>query len=484
MYPLPMSDQIILAWTVDVAGSSFGPAQASAKLSAVPLYVNATTDPVLGQFFGLTVDADVTTTDATSATRTLTLNMNGSNSPAAPPPFPCHPITSTPPVLPYPLRSTKTLAGSFYVSLGSMSVPTTASQQPSLSIGDVIQFLSQPGVFYAVTAVSSTTIAITPAYSGATTNTGAYKEVAAPATITAVYSTSPLDTAAGPGARTVTITYDDTPGNGPFSTTVTLDGKRPAAVSLAMGSVDIAEITGMVIASAGSFGNSVGQLTLAELSGALPPIPSNTTPEKRTALVDEAQMLIARHLVYLPNSYFAMAQQGTSFPQLAGDFIVTTGSKDVPTTEDQSSVLSQGSVIQFAAQFENHFPFGTVPVLYVVAAVTKKIVTLTEVFTGIGPMNTNPQSGAGVKGTKSDQLLKFPTAAFFVTPAAAAPPSKDQLAGPLAQYVETQVAAPPPAPPLSPSTVPVPTFLSNLFTRTIALALAGVPVTAQTITFA
>lgn len=54
----PMATQIVLAWTVDVTNTSFGPAQAAAALGAVPLYADVRTDPVLGQFFGLAVDDD------------------------------------------------------------------------------------------------------------------------------------------------------------------------------------------------------------------------------------------------------------------------------------------------------------------------------------------------------------------------------------------------------------------------------------------
>ena len=235
-----MSDQLILAWTVDVTNSSFGPVQAAAALAAVTLYENPTTDPVLGQFFGLTVFSYSTAPGPSSATRTLTLNMTPAA--AAPPPFPCHPRTSTPPELPYPLRTTKTLPGSFFVENGVATVDTTDSQIPSLSNGDVLQFLSQQGVFYTVAAPpGSTSIVITPAYSGTTGNTGAFKEVAAPVTLAAFYSTSELDTDAvatvppipqGPGAQTVQLDYKDSTGS-PFTSTVTLTGKRPAAVVLA-----------------------------------------------------------------------------------------------------------------------------------------------------------------------------------------------------------------------------------------------------------
>jgi hypothetical protein len=499
-----MSDQLILAWTVDVTNSSFGPVQAAAALAAVTLYENPTTDPVLGQFFGLTVFSYSTAPGPSSATRTLTLNMTPAA--AAPPPFPCHPRTSTPPELPYPLRTTKTLPGSFFVENGVATVDTTDSQIPSLSNGDVLQFLSQQGVFYTVAAPpGSTSIVITPAYSGTTGNTGAFKEVAAPVTLAAFYSTSELDTDAvatvppipqGPGAQTVQLDYKDSTGS-PFTSTVTLTGKRPAAVVLAGGSVDIAEIVGIAVGNVGGFASNIGEITLVELSEALADLPpdlplgtgigaSETTtgkagfvPRTFKTMTDDAQMLIDRHLAYLPPSFAALSDQQASYPPLLGDFLVTTGSLQVQTTEDQTSVLSAGDFIEFAVQ-----P-GTI---YTIADLTDAWIKLTTVFLGIdtnntGLNNTPMNNEAQTKGNVGDALLRKPTGARSPS-VTVVPPSDDAFSAPLGQYVETQVAAPPPKPPLSPATVPTPTFLSDYFTQTIQLALAGVPITAQPISFA
>lgn len=509
VYSRPMANQIVLSWDVDVTNTSLGPAGAATRLAAVPLYNNPVTDPVLGALFGLTVatGGDVTTTpNATTARRTLTLNMT--NVPAtrkAPPPFPCHPITSTPPVLPgYPLRRTVTLAGSFFVTNGSATVPTTATQMPALVAGNVVQFLSQQGVFYTVSgapAPTATTVTLTTPYTGTTGNTGAFKEVAAPVTIAAIYSTSPLDTAGvgtvtpavtvGPGARTISLTYTDSLGAGPFTVTTSLLGKRPAPLVLAGGSIDIAVITGMFVASTGAFTNSVGQITLVELSTAPPGLPANPTRLDLQRITDEGQLLIDRALAYLPPSYFALAQQGASSPQLAGDFIVTTGSKDVPTTVDQTATLAAGNIIQFASQLQTYTPFGAVDVRYTVAAVTapptpgsRGLVTLTSPYTGLDDNNTGggPNTNAGTKGNLGTEVIKKPTGAQKVDPPSAAAPSNAQLSGPLGQFVALEVAAPPPNPPLSPATVPAPIFLSDLFTQTLRLALA-VPVTPRAITF-
>ena len=509
-YPLSMSDQIILAWTVDVTNTPIGPVEAATRLAAVDLHLpvpspgEPTTDPVLGQLLGLTVASDTTSNDATSATRTITLNMTPPN---APPPFPCHPITSTPPVLvdPYPLVERVTLPGSFFVQPGATSIPVTATQIPSLSVNDSIQFLSQLGVFYGVASIGATLIGLSSPYTGEPGNTTAFKELPAPATVCAMYSTSELDTigvgtvpaiAAGPGARTVSISYVGATGSSRTGT-CSLTGKRPAAVVLEAGD-PIAKVSQISIATVGGFGNSVGQITLVELTEALPALPTDLplgtgigpaqtpigkvgAPIPRTfkTMTDEAQLLIGRQLFYLPPSYFSVARQMAASPMLEGDFIVTTGSTDVPTTEDQSSALTTGDFIEFVVQ-----P-GTI---YRIEDVSAKIVKLSSVFTGIDTTNTpienaGTNTNAGTKGNLGDKLLKKRTGAKSTSLSISAP-SNDELAVPLGQFIETQTAAPPLNPPLTPSTVPVPTFLSGLYTQAIALGLAGVPVTSATITFA
>lgn len=493
-----MANQIVLAWTVEVAGTSLGPAAAAIALGAVPLYQNPTTDPVLGQLFGLTVDADATVAGAGNATRTLTLNMNSVNAPEAPPPFPCHPITTTPPVLPYPLLEAVTLGGSFFVQNGVATVDTTESQLQTLAPGDVMQFPSQPGVSYTLLLVTDTQLTLTAVYSGTTANTSAFIMQPAPVTRAAIYSSSELDTdavaattpaiPAGPGAQTVEITYDDSAGGGPFTASVNLTGKRPAEITLAPGSVDIASILNIVVASSGTFSNSVGQLTLVELSSALPPLPEQPPPTPdffRGPATDEGQLIISRALAYLPPSYFALAQPNASYPQLEGDFFVTTGSRRVLTSVDQSAVLSQGDIIRFASQFTlNRFSL-TEDSLYTVDGVTPTAIMLTEGYTGIddnftGTNHVGVDSNNGTKGNIGATVQNKATGAFLVDPTPAVDPTDNQLAGPLAQFVSPATAGPPPI--LNPATVPTPTFLSDLFTRTLQLALS-VPVTPEPITF-
>jgi len=376
-----MANQIALSWDVDVAGTTLGSAGAAARLQAVQLYQDDVTDPVLGQLFGLTVDSDVTSEpDATTARRVLTLNMNHTNTPTAPPPFPCHPRTSTPPELPYPLTENVELAGTFFLTNGLTAVPTSSTQVPALKAGDSIQFLSQEGVFYevAIASVTPTSITLTAPFTGTTGSSRAFKQVAAPVTLAAFFSSSPSDTNFfGAGATAVTLTYNDSADNGPFSVTVNMNGIKPAQITLDPSSIDISEIINIAVASTGAFGNNIGQITLVELSDDIPPLPADPSTERLVELIDEAQLLIASHLAYIPPSYFALAQQGAIF---------------VPTT-----------------------------------------------------------------------------------------PTNAQLATPLAQFVAPETAAPPPSPPLDPATVPAPTFLSDLFTQTIKIALAGARVTPRTI---
>jgi len=500
-----MANQIVLAWDVTTTNSSKSPAAAAVDVAAVPLYNNVDTDPVLGQLFGVTVASDVTAPSGPAkVTRTLTLNMTSAvGAPTAPPPFPCRPTTNTPPVLPYPLRKTVTLAGSFLTVTGSPFVATSASQVPALQIGDTVQFTAQLGVFYTVLLVAPSGITLTAPYSGTNGDLGAVKEVAAPATIVAFLSTSPLDTfgvagvtppvPAGSGARTVSMTYLDSLGAAGVLVDVPIFGREPIPFALAGGTIDIAVITSLRTSVTGGFGNSVGQITLVELSAPPPPLPANPTRQDLQRQTDTAQGLITRPLVYLPQSYFALTQQGSNMQACAGDFLVTTGSIDVPTTADQTGVLAPGNLIQFAAQMENDTPFGAAPVFYTVASVSPKLVTLTAPYTGLaGPglssvgQSGQPSGTVATLGPRGRSVINLATAATRVSPILASPPTNDQLAAGLGQFVNPGMAIPPPNPPLAPSVMSPavvaapaapPNFLSDLFTQTLALALgfAAVP---------
>jgi len=449
------NDQLTLAFTVKTTGTSYGPAKAATDLGDVPLYANQEADPVLGQLFGITVASDMTVPIADGATRTIVLNMTSANTPTAPPPFPCNPVTATPPVPPYRLLKSQPLPGSFLTVPGSPVVVTSDSQVPSLVDGATVQFLAQPGVFYTIAGggVAAGMITLTTPYTGTfSEDDGAVRMLPAPSRITAIYSTSPLDSdgvaitpplPAGSGARTVQFRYLRSDGSGPFTTTITLMGKFPVLASLD----DVAVITDMHVVGTGAFGNSVGQITLCELSTTPPAIPSDADAEEFAALIDQAQLLITRGLVYLPPSLYALAQQGNAAPPLDGEFQVVQGNRSVATTVDQSAVLSAGNTIQFAAQPDE---------VYTIDAVGKGNITLTTPYTGL---NENPilSSATRVDPTQA-------TVPVFA------------LASTLAEFVNPGTAVPPPNPPLAPQTMtPTPTFLSGLFARTIQLALA-VPV--------
>jgi hypothetical protein len=454
-----MATQITLEFDVAVAGTPYGPTQAEAALAAVVLVQNPNFDPVLGQLFGLTVDTDSQATTPTGAKRTLVLNMTG---PTAPPAFPCNPITAVPPQLPYPLQKAVTLPGSFLTTPGSQVVGTSDSQIPSLEVNDTVQFQSQLGTFYQVMAISPTSITLTNPYSGTfVADDGAVVMEPAPSNVTCVYSTSPLDDGfvTGPGAQSIRLVYLDADGSGPTTVIIPLRGKYPVVVSFD----EIGTILAFSVEAAGAFGNSVGQITLCELSKAPPAIPVDATPPEAQQIVDQAQMLIIRGLAYMPPSYFSFCQQQASAPQLAGEFTLSVGSRGVPTTEDQTSALSPGDSITFAYQQAVNTPFGAVPQVYVVQTVTPRMVTLTTPWAGL---NDNPvQSGA-----------------MLIDPSPATEPTPEQLAAPLAEFVNPGTAIPPPNLPLPAQTMsPSPTFLSGLFARTLQLALAGQPIVQATI---
>lgn len=499
-----MADQIVLSWIVDVSGSPLDPAEAAARLGAVKLYDNDTTDPVLGQLFGLTVASDVSlATSPSEATRTITLNMTPLNSPEAPPPFPCQPITSTPPQLPYTFTKTKTLGGSFFAQTGLAVVAASRNQTQTLNAGDTIEFLAQQGVQYEILTVTEDVITLTAPFTGKTANTGAFQRLLAPAKRPAIYSTSTMDTGGvletvppippGVGAREIEIEYDDSEGNGPFFTEIALTGKRPVEIPLEPGSVDIAVIVQFFHDDPGPFNNNIGQLTMVDLSEALPGLPFEPTADEYLGkLTDEAQLLIDRHLVYTPPSYFALSQQQRSTVKLEGDFFVTTGSPRVKTSVDQSAVLAQGDIVQFASQRILASPLGTRYIFYTVEEVAEKSITLSEPYTGIDATFTGQESlgitsNMETKGQVGAAVFEKRTDAYFTQNAAGdvqgEEPSEDELAVHLAQFTETATAGPPLPPPLTPTTIPTPTFLSDLFTQTLQLALAGVPIAPQEITF-
>ena len=464
-----MANQLTLAFSVATTSTIYSPAQAAAKLAAVPLYTSAATDLVLGQAFGLTVASDVvstggvtytgeaggpflpgetvtdspgggtatvavdesgmlffvegsasgtfahgdTITGGTSgatatvnnaaalggptsttpgATRALVLNMTADvGTPFAPPPFPCRP---TGPLQPPPA--------------GPPTLPYTLMQTT------IDRYTRQP-----VT-------------------------LPAPAPIVAFYSTSSLDTdgaattpaiPAGSGAQIMTLTYLDSTGAGPFTVHAKLMGKFPAEVTRHAGSVDVAEITACFIEQTGAFGNSVGQITLCALAAPLPTFPTEATPADFPGLTDAAQLSITRPLVYLPPSYFALAQQQSSAPQLAGDFLVAHGSHVVLTTVNQSGVLAADNVIEFDSQ---------PGVQYEVASISATgALKLTTPYTGLSPAEIAPAAETPYPARSvSENADRVVTSAALVSPSQATPPDDAHLMTLLAEFTIPQTTAP------------------------------------------
>jgi hypothetical protein len=550
--------QIALTFTVSTIGTILTPAQAAAKLAAVVLYANPVTDPVLGQFFGLTVEGDITLAGAASAQRTITLNMTtaGRRAPA-PPFFPCQyigpqpqpqpqsnvtypgagrallevpnvapvptPPPNPPPQPPYPLVDASTQvtielqagsAAGTYTStdvvevLGEASVmaieATVDLQSPGTAMypaGTTIE-VGQPAPGtpneFTPTAIDASVAAITTVFQATVPEGGlpitatvsapggppgtanvsvTYATLTEPA-IVALYSTSDLDTAGvptldtpippGAGAQSVSLTYIDPTGATHVIVTDLL-GKFPAQVTLP---APIAAVTDLHIASTGGFGNSVGQITLSSLSAPTAPIQPTVDFQEQQ---DAAQNLLDTPLVYMPPSYFALAQQGAATPQLPGDFFVTTGSTNVPVTADLTAILFAGNTIRFASQA----PQTTPPTDYAVAAVSwnpvseQGLVTLTEPYTGYNK-NLIDANNAPRPTNETANADEQQTGAMLIDPSPATVPSNAALAAPLTEYIGTAGVATPSPPP------PNPVGLSGLYARTLSLALAA-PVAAAPI---
>jgi hypothetical protein len=265
----------------------------------------------------------------------------------------------------------------------------------------------------------------------------------APATVLAFYSTSPLDTdgvattpaiPSGSGAQIVQLNYHDSTGAGPFTIYVKLMGKFPAPVVLHAGSVDVARVDECLIVQTGLFANSVGEITLCELEAVLPAIPADATPADFPGLTDAAQLTIQRPLIYLPPSYFALAQQQNSAPQLAGDFWVKKDSPVVLTTVSQVGVLAATDVIEFASQQGTQ---------YEVASVSATLIQLTTAYTGltrpeIAPAAEKPSPAQSV----NEEADAVTTSAVLVSPSQAAPPDNPHLLTLLSEFALPQSTAP------------------------------------------
>jgi hypothetical protein len=539
-----MANQIVLVFSVATVATIYTPAQTAAKLAAVPLYASAGADPVLGQAFGLTVASD----EVSDSGVTYTGEAGG-------PFLPGETVTDT------PGGGTATVAvdeaGLLYFVAGSSSgtfahgdtitggtsgatatvnnaaagagpAGTTPGDTPGATRVLVLNMTSVPGSPYAPPpfpcrptgpfAPPPLAPPTLPYVLSQTTDDPYTRRPVtnpAPAAVVAFYSSSDLDTNGvattptippGAGAQIMELTYFDSTGSGPFTVFTKLTGKFPAVVTLAGGSIDVAKVTECAIDQTGAFNNSVGQITLAALEAALPAIPPEATPADFPALADAAQLTITRPLVYLPPSYFALAQQQNSAPQLAGDFLVKQDSPTVLTTVSQKGVLvaDNGALIgtvdlingEEAIVFSvpQTLPAGTVllfveepgtpyvladPVVastdgtlttpytgttvtsevstsgsviefaaqpgvqYTVAAVNANGVVLTTAYTGLSAAEIAPAAEAPHPARSvSDVANRVVTAAVLVAPSQAAPPDAAHLLTPLAEFTLPQSTAP------------------------------------------
>jgi len=119
----------------------------------------------------------------------------------------------------------------------------------------------------------------------------------------------------GIGAYTVSISYTDAEGHA-GTVSVTLNGRTPVPIVLAPGTLGVAVITTMSITSAGSLGNSMGQITVSVLrapNDCEPPCPlpgaPGGPPASPQATQDALQLQLGLALAYMPNSYYSYAQQ-------------------------------------------------------------------------------------------------------------------------------------------------------------------------------
>jgi hypothetical protein len=464
-----MANQLTLAFSVATTNTIYTPAQAATKLAAVPLYESAGNDPVLGQAFGLTVASDEVSTGGV----TYTGEAGG-------PFLPGETVTDT------PGGGTATVAldddGTLYFVEGTASGTfahgdtitggtsgATATVNNAAALGGptattpgatrvlILNMTAVPGVPYAPPSFPCRPVGPllpppdappTLPYVLSQTTIDRYTRLPvtkpAPAPIVAFYSTNDLDTngvatdpaiPAGSGAQIMALTYLDSTGAGPFTVHTNLTGKFPAVVTLHAGSVDVAEITECFISQTGAFKNSVGQITLCALAAVPAAIRTDATPADFPGLADTAQLTITRPLIYLPPSYFALAQQKNSAPQLAGDFLVAQGSPTVLTSVNQTGILAGGNTMEFASQ---------PGVQYTVASIsTTGALKLTTAYTGLSPAEIAPAAEAPHPARSvSVEADRVVTSAVLVSPSQAAPPTSANLMTLLAEFTLPQATAP------------------------------------------
>lgn len=122
-----------------------------------------------------------------------------------------------------------------------VTIPDTVTVQPLSDLGADISFGS-------ITTVATTRVPVCRS---------TYTEQTANAQ-RSIVSSSANDTAAGTGARTVTLEYFTVTGTGPFTETITLNGTTPVNTV----ATDICYIEHLNVATVGSTGSNVGTISL------------------------------------------------------------------------------------------------------------------------------------------------------------------------------------------------------------------------------
>lgn len=150
-----------------------------------------------------------------------------------------------------------------YANSATPSVPTTATMNlngttPANFIKDnVNMLLTAPSIQVQKFGTAGVAAGLVDVYSGQNATGDVIAEI--PNNFQgSIFSTDPNDTALGLGARTITITYMNAAGGGPFVEVIALNGTTP--VNLV--AVNHFAITNMVVTTAGAAVSSLGTITL------------------------------------------------------------------------------------------------------------------------------------------------------------------------------------------------------------------------------
>jgi len=226
----------------DVISTVLSDVTRTIMFSIIPPFIPATTVSTLGggRFRGSVVSSSPNDTEFGTGARSLTITYNDPTGPAIPPAVPRTSLVTMKGVQPIDLVNTN------HPNTFDGFISMVVSSAGSLGTNDgMISFFSGPVVG---NDVSGTLVAqIIGNFQGS------------------IVSTNDHDKVGDVGAQTVTITYFDKFGGGPFAEVVALNGTTP--VNLV--NLNHATITGMVVTTAGAFGANTGIITvLTALNGA------------------------------------------------------------------------------------------------------------------------------------------------------------------------------------------------------------------------